>query len=478
MKKGIKAVLIGAGAAALAAGAFFGARAVTFGAADNGAEAAQSVSDSAGPSSATLAEFSDYEIFADVPRMSAPDARYEYAVDDGAGTYGISVYETTKADYDAYLSELEADGYVKFADNGEGGLGGYIYKTFFTKGDLRLSVTYIYLAGRTMISACEGGAWSEHLNYDVSYVAANVQSAQTKLYLPELFTTGASFFLQLKNGHFIINDGGTENELPYLLDDLEALVPEGEKPVIEAWFMSHPHTDHMGVFKAFLNNKDQMDRVYVENMYFNMLGEEAAKYYDRMGEDYTVLSNYVRGLPKMLSKQDGGAPELYEMAIGDRYYFNDFSVEVIYSSEVQPYEDLHGVNGSCTWLLYNIEGQKILFPGDGLFSSQKFIMNTYDRAYFDLDIYFPSHHGYDTYDQFTYYLKRLDTVLYPNYHKLLGGESGYSNHTEQLKYINERARESYTYGEGTVVLTFPYKVGSAEIMEPREWKYNSQKPPR
>lgn len=479
MKKGIKAVLIGAGAAALAAGAFFGTRAVTLGIAGSEPEQTQAPSDASQATPATLAEFSEFDIFADVPRMAAPDARYENAVDDGGGTYGINVYETTKADYDAYLAALEADGYVKFADNGEGGLGGYVFKTYFTKGDLRLSVTFMELPGRTMISACEGGQWSDHLKYADSYIAGNDPDAQTKLYLPELFTTGASFFLQLKNGHFIINDGGTSQELPYLLDDLEALVPEGEKPVIEAWFMSHPHTDHMGVFSALLENKDQLERIYVENVYFNCYSEEAADYYKNAGEKIKELSSYVRGVPKLMNSSGGGHPEMYEIVMGDRYYFNDLTIETVYSAEALPYTQWEGgTNASCTWLLYNIEGQKLLFPADGQFENQLFVMKTYDRAYFDLDMFFPPHHGYDTYDQFTDYLPRIGTVLYPNYHTLLGGEAGYSNHTAQLAYLVEKAEEYYTYGDGTVVMTFPYKTGTAETMEPREWKYNSQKPPR
>ncbi|MBO4854175.1 MAG: MBL fold metallo-hydrolase [Oscillospiraceae bacterium] len=465
MKKSVKYLLLGAAALALATACFFGVRAA--------AKSLSAPKSGVSGDSSTLAAYSQFDIFASVPCMSGKSLRYENAVDDGADTYGVNVYGTTEEDYRAYLKILEENGFTKYADNGEHGLGGYVYKTYFQKDSLRLSVTYFTRLARTMISASEKGAWSEHLLYSEDYLAGNKPDAKTTLYLPELYTTGASFFFQLKNGHFIINDGGTENELPYLLDDLEKLTPEGEKPVIEAWFMSHPHIDHMGVFKAFLENKEQMDRVYVENVYYNCVSAEAEAYYD--GEK---LSNYVRGLPPMLKRTDGTAPVLYEIVLGDRYYFNDITVEAMFTSEAMPYVEWTGENATSTWLMYYVEGQTILFPADGTFSAQQFIMRAYGSDYLDLDVYFPSHHGYDVFDQFTDYLKRVDTVLYPNYHKLLGGDTGYGTHTVQLLHLNEVAQESYTYGEGTVVMQFPYTVGSATTLPMREWSYNVAKPPR
>lgn len=467
MKKYVKPLLIGAGAALLAAAVFFTVRAVALSMPKETRTAADGT---------TLAAYSEFDIFADVPCMDGKDLRYENAVDDGAGTYGINVYGTTLEDYRAYLSKLEGSGFIKYTDNGEAGLGGFVYKTYYQKDKLRVSVTYFTRLERTMISACGEGEWSEHLVYSDAYVADNDPNAKTTLYLPELYTTGASFYFQLKNGHFIINDGGTENELPYLLDDLEKLTPEGEKPVIEAWFMSHPHIDHMGVFKAFLENKEQMERVYVENVYFNCNSAEAEAYYARSGGE--KLANYVRGLPPMMKRTDGTAPTLYEIVLGDRFYFNDLTVEAVFTTEAAPYEELGGENATSTWLMYTVEGQKLLFPADGTFPDQKFIMQAYGSDYLDLDLYFPSHHGYDVFDQFTDYLKRVDTVLYPNYHKLLGGDTGYGTHTVQLLHLNEVAQESYTYGEGTVVMQFPYAVGSATILPMREWSYNVAKPPR
>ncbi len=477
MKKLIKPLLIGIGAAALAAGAFFGARAVTLGAADSETEAAQAPSDQA--AGATLAEFSDYELFSEVPRMAAADARYERAVDDGAGTYGISVYGTTKADYDAYLSLLEADGYERYADNGEGGLEGYVYKTYLQKGVLRLSVTHITALDLTRVTACEGGVWPEHLRYEDSHIEDNDASAKTTLYQGELYDVALSFVIRLKNGRFIINDGGNDVDMPYLIEDLEALTPDGEKPVVEAWFISHAHTDHMGVFKGFFEKKEYLDRIFVENVYFNDMSEEAEKYNNQF-EKVTAMLNYVRGVPHMMTSTDGTAPEIHEMSTGDRYYFSDITVDVIFSSEMMAdYTKWGNQNGATTWLMYTIEGQKLLFSGDGTFDEQQAIMEIYDSAYFDLDFFTTPHHGYDVFDQFTDHFTGLKTVLYSNPLKWLAGsgmESGSSSHTVALKHLNDISQESYAFGKGTVVFEFPYEVGTAVTMPEREWTHNIMPP--
>lgn len=468
MKKSIKIIVLAAGVLALAAVSFFGARAL--------ARALPEKKTAVTGDTSLLGAYSEYSVFDRIPSLSGKSVRYETATDDGADTYGINVYDTTLDEYNVYLKVLADNGFTKYTDNGENGLEGYVYKTYFQKGDLRVSVTHMRELRRTMISASEKGAWSEHLVYSGDYVADNDPDAKTTLYLPELYTTGASFYLRLKNGHFIINDGGTESELPYLLDDLEKLTPEGEKPVIEAWMISHPHIDHMGVFKALLENPEQLERIYVQNVYYNCMSAEAEKYYAQWSED--KLQNYVRGLPVKMKSTSGMAPSLYEMAVGDKYYFNDLTMEVVYSSEALPYEDWVNINGTSTWMLYTIEGQKLLFSADGTWPTQKWIMKTYGSDYLDIDLLTTPHHGYDVTDEFTNYMARIGTVLYTNYHTLLGGDTGISAQTAVLRHLNEACEEAYTYGDGTIKLSFPYEIGSAEVLTPREWSYNIKKPPR
>ena len=79
------------------------------------------------------------------------------------------------------------------------------------------------------------------------YVKDNKEGAKTTFHMLELHDLGNSFLFQLKNGHFIISDGGRKTDLPYLLDYLGSLVPEGEKPVIEGWFYELLWTEFISI---------------------------------------------------------------------------------------------------------------------------------------------------------------------------------------------------------------------------------------
>ena len=156
MKKYGKPLLIGAGAVLLAAAVFFTARAVSM---------SLPKETNKGADGTTLAAYSEYELFANVPLLTGANLRYENAKDDGGNTYGINVYGTTMEEYRAYLQVLEENSFTKYTDNGVDGVGGCVYKAYYRKGDLRVAVTHFTRLNRTMISAAEKGAWSEHLLY-------------------------------------------------------------------------------------------------------------------------------------------------------------------------------------------------------------------------------------------------------------------------------------------------------------------------
>ena len=78
------------------------------------------------------------------------------------------------------------------------------------------------------------------------------------------------------------------------------------------------------------------------------------------------------------------------------------------------------------------------------------------------------------YDYFTEYCK-VKTLLYTN--RTVGSLYTATTHARKEENIRlqESALESLSHGNGTVVLIFPYTVGTAEIKEPCDWKYNNGK---
>ena len=423
------------------------------------------------PSYRTFADWTDRAELQDVPAMLVEHSRIEDACDYGDGTYGIVVDGTGLSDYRKYLETVGEAGFTKYADNGEKGLEGAIYTASFTKDDLTLTVTQMINDEKTYILASPELPLSEHLRYDESYVAADRPGKKTRVHMLELFSHGNSFIFELKNGHFIINDGGLGTDLAHLLDYLTSLVPQGEIPVVEAWILSHEHSDHINAFLEFLNRPEDTARIFVNGIYWNPPSREVFAAFDQAA--YESVSA-VKIIAKLLRTSEGAAPQVYRMESGQRYYFDDVTIDVLFTQEqlrkVNYYEDL---NDSSIWLMYTMDGEKFLLCGDADRGSVWVVMRTFDSDYFDLEAFVTFHHGINLWYDFTDYLKNYEIAIWPNYRA--GSMVGTDRYTEFSKYINERAKESFGWGNGTVVWEFPYEVGTAEFKPLVDWtKYTAE----
>lgn len=417
----------------------------------------------------TFAEFTDCENFQDVPAMITENSQMGDAVDYGDDVWIICMDETTLAEYQAYLSTVEQAGFAKHVDNGETGLDDAVYTTTFTKDNKILTVTHVVKQSKTYIAAGVDLELSENLFYTEEAIADNKEGAKTSLHLLEMHASGASFVIQLKDGHFIVLDGGMAGDAPYLLDYLESLTPEGEKPVVDAWVISHAHHDHMGAMKAIANSKEYLDRLYVEAVYYNAPSDEAWLYMDGGTENATM-----RLIPYVFKTTEGKPTQYYRPQMGQRYYFNDVTMDVVYTQEQLLIESACNSNDASTWCIFTIEGQKFLFAGDADLASIDVVMSTYDSDYFNLDVFAVFHHGLNVYDVFTDFCT-YKTVLYTSYltGSVEAGDPVYSREAEN-QHLRESCLEYMAHGDGVKVLTFPYEVGTAECKEPWEWIYGER----
>lgn len=420
----------------------------------------------------TFAKYAKAEIFQTIPLMEAKDIQVGEAQQFGENSHTIHVSGTTKEDYEAYLSLLQKNGFKKFADNGKEGMEGYVYNTSLTKGEIHLSVYYIKRLDTTYLTVGNKDGFSPRLNDQDSYREGMAADAKTTVHLFELSDNGTCFIIQLKNGHFIVEDGGNEQDAPYLLDYLESLTPEGEKPVIEAWFMTHAHGDHCGALKKIIADPVSTNRIYVEGVYFVDPSREVQ---EMVFEDVTLASAiwFVKNAPKSFKKADGSACEFYRPTLGERYYFADISIDISLTMD-QIMDSAYyeaDFNDTSTWLMHNIDGQKFLHAGDAAETTTQMAMDFYDKEYFDLDVFAVLHHGINVYDYFTDYCT-LNTVLYTT--RNLGSlyTATFAERPEENAHLKEVSKEYLSHGNGTVILSFPYQTGTAKTAEPCDWRYD------
>ena len=416
----------------------------------------------------TFKDWTEEEAFHSVPVFLAKKGRIGEVTDDGDGIFTITVDGNTLDEYRQYIELLEANGYTKYADNGESGINEDVYHTTLTKEHQVLQVSYMSRVKKSYITVAEDMPLSEHLLYQDAYVANQIDGAKTTLYMMELYGNGNSFVIQLKNGHFILNDGGTRNDAPYLFDFIESLVPEGEIPVIEAWFISHSHTDHSGVLAKIGEETQLAKRFYVEGVYFT---KPSLKIIEEASAATAVELRQQEMGCNFLKNSNGETPNVYRMQTGQKYYFNDVVVDILLTTDMVPSENftLQGnINETSTCLMYNIENQKFLLSGDSDFGANRTVERFYSPEYLDVDIMGVFHHGANVHTEFIECYK-AETLLYPYV-----GARGlrYLDEYTVNEELQKAAVEYYHYGNGTKMLTFPYKIGTAKSLPMLDWKYN------
>ena len=401
-----------------------------------------------------------------IPTMDVPSAKGAKANLRGSNNYVVEIKETSKKDYENYLADLADCGFEKFADNGEG-LDNAVFNTTLVRGEEILIVTYLGRTETTCISYYQGEPVSERLIYKDSYAADIKEGAQTKLYMMELWYSGNSFVIQLKNGHFLISDGGTWNEVRYLLDFMESKVPEGEKPIVEGWFYTHGHGDHMGVAIEFIDCPELANRVLVEGFYYNSPSRHV--------EDLCQYCNAnwrIRKAADLFRTPTGEHTPVYTPQTGQRYYFCDITMDILVSQEQNPfsvYKRDYDINNASTVCLLNIEGQKVFLSGDIHEFGLQFIMNNLSQEFMHLTAFTLNHHGFNTYNPFTDYCE-IDTLLVTS-----PGITPLRTRRD-VKYLKESVKEWMHWGDGTIEMTFPYKVGEYKVLPKFDWIYHKEDP--
>lgn len=406
------------------------------------------------------------DLFAD--RGNAGDA-----LDVGMGNYQLCIDAATMYDYRSCLDAYLEHGFQSYVNNGARGLQNCVYTESLTNADMTVTVTYLNRLSKLYITAACGQPLSAHLHDVAAETKQIIGNAQTTLHMLEMFENGNSFLIRLKNGHFIMNDGGLPADLPYFLDYLESLAPAGEKPVIDAWMFSHAHSDHVGLLKGFILSPDQIERICVEGVYLNHPAQSTVEALYATMEDQWLEA----GLP-LLRNSAGAVPPVYRLQTGQRYYFHDITVDVVHTQEQLPFTEYsytdraEGYNDTSVWLMYTVEGQRILLTGDADTGSIRKVMEVYPPDFWDMTMYAVPHHGANVEDVFTR-ICRINTLLYTGWwgrEDLPVRPDGYKK--EETLRLQTGAQEFMSWGDGTKIFAFPYHTGEVLRLAPQQWQYH------
>lgn len=206
-----------------------------------------------------------------------------------------------------------------------------------------------------------------------------------------------SFIITTEDNKLIVIDGGHYSEKEYFLSYLKE-VAGTDKPHIDAWFLSHPHDDHVEVFLDIVEHHS--NEVTFDKVYLNFPSRDFFADTDTYADQ--IMKDFYRLLPRF-------AANYRVVSGGDVFDIGSAHIRVLYS------HDFIYKNCNDTSIVFRMElgGKSILFTGDcGLEAGKKVLRVWKDTGLLHCDICQMAHHGQDGCDRDFYEAVAPKTCLW------------------------------------------------------------------
>jgi len=262
-----------------------------------------------------------------------------------------------------------------------------------------------------------------------------------------------SFIITTADGKVIAIDGGHTAETDYFIEYLKAVT--GKKtPHIDAWFLSHPHNDHVQVFNEVAENR--ANQVTFDKVMLNYVPYEI--YESRsQSEGMEMVSEFNR-----ISKS---FPEKVQILnTGDVFNIGDAKITVLYT----PDTSFIDVNEHSVIFRMDLGGTSIMFTGDAQVNAgNKTIEEWADSGLLDCDICKMSHHGQDGVDRNFYEAVSPEVCLWPTPSWVYENTNGNLKTFETRKWVEELGvKKEYKSFEGSAVIGMkPRIVTTTDVFE-------------
>ena len=366
-----------------------------------------------------------------------------------------------------YIAALSACGFTllqkrELENNIFAAFGGSVYITvLFTACDSYLRITASTKNQMPALSG-NGACFTQNGGKTVFY---GFESDQT------LIDCGMCLLVQCPDNSFFIVDSGhyfQMNDNDRIHKFMRERTPDGEKIVVNGWFITHAHTDHISKLIDFL--KYNCDDVIIEGFYQNLIRA-----------DYpTDSDNYEE--PQMAQKLfdifDKTDIPVYKLHTGMRFYIRNLCFDVLNTHEDIFPEAVDDYNDSSCVLMMHAEGSKVFIPGDAAVRASERLEERFTSETLGCDVCQVSHHGHTGLSLHCYELLGADTVIFPVTRIFFEAELA---RREANRFAVDHASQCFVTGDGTAVVELPYESGRAyalpdETFEDFEkikrlWKY-------
>lgn len=369
--------------------------------------------------------------------------------------------DANQSDFDRFLSDMRENGFTVHATNGENGINGLcrqatLYNDYFTVNVTRYSKTselYITVEARRELSPLQIKPTTQY--YGTHTVFHNPKHPNTP---SGKYAFGELDIFQLSNNHFVVVDGAQEYSSQMFVEYLENLVGTGNTPIIDAWFFTHAHPDHIYCCWGVGRDANLVGRIKVNGFYYTFPNDKGV----RRESDYEGLLGQIANLNSVLGNfrtVDGKVTPKYKLHAGMTFYIHELKAEILMTQDQLMPEEYKSFNDSSTSFKFTVYSTgnvqtTFLIMGDAntpvcekLMGKKvlgiDLVVGKYDYATLHTNFFTSLHHGSNNCEDFFKFIKP-DYLIYTAPEKKTS--SGY-------KWLNENCKG---YFLAPSVINIPY----------------------
>ena len=287
---------------------------------------------------------------------------------------------------------------------------------------------------------------NENFNIDSVRIYKILDLKDTEIIVPknQKDLQSYSVIFKNKNNELIIFDGGRVEDADYLLSVIKYY-----GGVVNGWFLSHIHDDHIGALYKILNDKNT--DINIKNLYYNFASFDW--YYEKIGNDAGALylfENALNEYKDLLISQNNKINIINKLNRSDLFDFNDIKVEVIndmYKLDSDP------INNSTIVYKVYFEDYSLLSLGDlGYYGGEK-LMENIDNIKLKSDIVVVSHHGQNGVSEDFYKVVIPKIAIWPTTKKIFENLDKIYNTEDTIEALeNVKTKYNIKTYEGTFII--------------------------
>lgn len=245
---------------------------------------------------------------------------------------------------------------------------------------------------------------------------------------PEANSLMMCYVVRTEHNHLIVIDGGIDgeglNNAPYLPTALRAIAGVGDNGYFEvdAWFLSHAHTDHINELSKMMKAYTGKTNYKINGIYFDFPPFDTPEYAGKNADlEISHFRENMNAYGEVIGAEIAEGKDYYdtvngsvinEEAIKNGLEFNidGVRIEVLQTWNIK--DGFSNVNDTSIILRFWVDGQSILFLGDAGTNAGRRLVNTYGEG-LKSDIVQMAHHGQNGVDKACYAAIDAQVHLWP-----------------------------------------------------------------